>query len=143
MESAVRSAARTSSSAWTGHAPQEAPEQAPPPPGAKPGRVTLREAQQIFRSVRNLRGEVYLAGAIVTTGYTDGPVEVYISEPQDKGTLIRGTPYGKAGKLLFHNFPLPQDERVSNVTPPETKPRWPISVRTMRGGDARWTNRVR
>ena len=102
---------------------QEAPEQAPPPPGAKPGRVTLREAQQIFRSVRNLRGEVYLAGAIVTTGYTDGPVEVYISEPQDKGTLIRGTPYGKAGKLLFHNFPLPQDERVSNVTPPETQER--------------------
>jgi len=80
----------------------------------------LREATQVFKAVRNVRGDVYLAGAIVATGWTDGPIEVYIEEPQDKGTLIRGTPYGKNGKLLFHNFPLPEDERVVNVTPLET-----------------------
>jgi len=96
------------------------PEQAPQVPGARAGRVTLREATQVFKAVRNVRGDVYLAGAIVATGWTDGPIEVYIAEPQDKGTLIRGTPYGKNGKLLFHNFPLPEDERVVNVTPLET-----------------------
>jgi hypothetical protein len=95
----------------------QAPEAAPSVPGAKGGGTTLREATQVFKSVRNVRGEVYLAGAIVTTGWTDGPIEVYVEIPQDKGTIIRGTPYGASGKLLFHNFPLPDDEKVVNVTP--------------------------
>jgi len=100
-------------------APQT-PQASPELPGAKAGRVTIREATQIFKAVRNVRGEVYLAGAIVSTGWTDGPIEVYVENPQDKGTLIRGTPYGAGGKLLFHTFPLPDDEKVVNVTPAET-----------------------
>jgi hypothetical protein len=104
--------------------PQVEPNQpAPAVPGARPGRVTLREATQIFKAVRNVRGQVVLAGAIVSTGWTDGPIEVYVEDPQDKGTLIRGTPYGKTGKLLFHNFPVPQDENVVDVTPLDARAR--------------------
>jgi hypothetical protein len=106
-------------------------EPAPAVPGAKPGRVTLREATQIFKGVRNIRGQVVLAGAIVTTGWTDGPIEVYVEDPQDKGTLIRGTPYGKSGKLLFHGFPPPEDEQMVDVTPLDARARREEEVATV------------
>jgi hypothetical protein len=103
--------------AASGSPPPPLPQEAP---GGR-GRVTLREATQVFKSVRNLRNEVYLGGAIAVTGSTTGPIEVYVADPQDKGTLINGTPYGKQGKLLFHPFPLPTDERVVNVTPTDVQ----------------------
>ena len=92
-----------------------------PGPAPRPrNRVTLAEAKQAFSRVRRILGEVFLGGAIVATGYTDGQIEVWVTVPDDKGTLINGTVYGAQKRLLFH--PLKEgevpDEAVVNVTPP-------------------------
>ena len=92
-----------------------------PGPAPRPrSRVTLAEARSVFRQVRRIRGEVYLGGAIVTTGYTDGPIEVWLTDPNDGAAIISQTPYGAQKRLMIHRLPKGEvpDEAVVNVTPP-------------------------
>lgn len=81
-------------------------------------RVTLGQVRKAFSVVKKVRGQVYLGGALVTSGFTTGPIEVWVTDPQDKGTLISQTAYGRVGRLLFHDASKSMpNEPVVNVTP--------------------------
>ena len=71
-----------------------------------------------------IRGIVLIGGALAATGTTNGNISLFVSDLQDKGTLISQTVYGRQGRLLFHKLavdaqgnPVPPQEQTVNVTP--------------------------
>ena len=102
-----------------GGTPTPAPSNRQAQPGVPRNRVTLAEAKRVFRSLRKIRGEIYLGGSLVSVGYTDGPIDVWLTDPNDGAAVISQTPYGAERRLNIHsarNGRLP-DEPLVNVTP--------------------------
>jgi hypothetical protein len=72
--------------------------------GAQPGpnAITLQEVQDVFSSIQKLKGAVFVFGDVVDTGYTDGSVEVGLTNPGDKATIVNAVKGTKLyGKLIF------------------------------------------
>ena len=89
---------------------QSAPEGQPPEPG---GEDVIAVVADIFRSIPKIRGEVwlvgdYLAGGITPEEFADGFIEVYVSEPLDKQTILNGlrqtdlAPAVEQQRVVFH-----------------------------------------
>ncbi len=82
----------------------------PPEPG---GEDVIAVVADIFRSIPKIRGEVwlvgdYLAGGITPEEFADGFIEVYVSEPLDKQTILNGlrqtdlAPAVEQQRVVFH-----------------------------------------
>ena len=115
-----------------GPSPEGAPGGGSPTPGGSReqtarttprGRVTLAEAKQVFRGLRKIKGDIYLGGDIVSVGYTDSAIDVWLTDPNDGSAVISQTPYGAQKRLVLHPLKgrMPEEPLV-NVTPPKEQP---------------------
>lgn len=81
------------------------PAQTSPAPAGQAGnageRVQFQEVRQAILGVSPIRGEVWLMGRIVSLGWTDGPINVGVTNRQDKGTIISQTVYGQQKRYEF------------------------------------------
>lgn len=71
------------------------PAAAPGPSPATPtaGEVILDQATTAFQQVEGIVGRVFLVGEIVQQGKTDEEIEVRVTEPDDRQTIVRGVPF--------------------------------------------------
>lgn len=112
----------------------------PPPPGAPPaapaapdvvpeeGDVIVAVAD-LFRSIKKIRGEVwlvgdYLEGGITPEEFAEGFIEVYVSNPLDKQTILNAlraselAPAVEQQRIVFHdNRAILTNHLALNVTP--------------------------
>ncbi len=91
----------------------------PPQPQAT-GAFTLSGAVGDFSRLKKIKGRIFLVGEIVQKGATDGPVEVTITNPIDKSTIINGLPDEYHGKIKFHNATQEPTEPHVEVGPGKT-----------------------
>jgi hypothetical protein len=88
-----------------------------PPASAPQGQFTLDGAVSDFARIKKLKGRVFLVGEIVVKGATDGPIEVDVTDPIDKQTIINGLPDEYHGQLQFHTVPGEPEEQHVEVGP--------------------------
>ena len=94
-----------------------APPVSGPSKGDTSGQFTLDQAVEDFSAIKKIKGNVYLVGEIVQDGSTDGPIEVDVTDPIDKQTLLNGLPTPYKGQISFHNVQSVPSEPVVDVTP--------------------------
>jgi hypothetical protein len=110
-----------------GQGPGVPPPGAPPVPGPDGGppmptpsqsyKFSLQGAIGDFQRLKKIQGQIWLAGEIVQKGGTNDNVEVVISEPIDKSTIIHGLPDEYHGHLQFRvSHELPKEPHIE-VTP--------------------------
>jgi hypothetical protein len=79
----------------------------------EPGAITADEVTQLIKSVKKLKGSVYLMGQIAQYGQTASTVEIGITDKLDKQTIlnaIRNTPlFGKVEFLVIPAGAVPPD----------------------------------
>jgi hypothetical protein len=93
---------------------------APPGGGQSEGQFTLDGAVGDFSRLKKVKGRIFLVGEIVQKGSTDGPVEVDVTNPIDKSTIINGLPDEYHGQLTFHTVPGEPEEQHVEVGPGKT-----------------------
>lgn len=64
------------------------------------GRITLSEVVKALQAVRKLTGEVWLIGEIVTQGWTEGNIDVALTDLKDKATILNALPQFR-GRINF------------------------------------------
>lgn len=94
-----------------------APPVSGPSKGDTSGQFTLDQAVEDFSAIKKIKGNVYLVGEIVQDGSTDGPIEVDVTDPIDKQTLLNGLPTPYKGQISFHNVQSVPSEPFVDVTP--------------------------
>ncbi len=75
---------------------------AQPTPAAAARRATLAEVRNAIAAVTGLRGRVFVGGQIVSTGMTEGPIEIWLTDMQDKGPIFQQTLLGRQKRFLVH-----------------------------------------
>lgn len=91
--------------------------------------ITADEAIQILSGIQKLRGEIYLIGEIAKRGYTEGKVELAISNKLDKQTILNAVRetrlYGRITFMVVPKGQPPTDaipvKGGANVVPEETQ----------------------
>ena len=91
----------------------QAPAQAP---AAQSQSINVQEAIAAFQGLAGISGRVFLVGEIVERGQTDQDVEVMVTEPADRQTIVSGLPQYQ-GRLSFHVSSGEPNERFVEVTP--------------------------
>lgn len=95
----------------------QAPPISGPSKGDQSGQFTLDQAVEDFSSLSKIKGNIYLVGEIVQDGSTDGPIEVDVTDPIDKQTILNGLPTPYHGQISFHNVTAVPTEPFVDVTP--------------------------
>lgn len=85
-------------------------------PGIEDAGITLEEAQLLFGGMSDLEGRVFLVGEIVQEGYTEGSIEVAITERADRQTIISQAP-DLRGRVNFVPVETEPREQFVEVTP--------------------------
>jgi hypothetical protein len=110
-----------------GRGEQQAPQQAPQSPSRSTptgNRITLQQARDQFTRVKPVRGRIFLGGAIVEQGYSEGPIDVFLTEANDWSAILSQTRLGAQKRLVRHVMRKTEDgtpdmpnEQVIEVTP--------------------------
>ena len=80
--------------------------------------ITLDSVVPQFQGLDNITGQVFLVGEIVQ-GQTDDDIEVSVTEPADRQTIVDGLP-DLAARLTFHTVTGTPGEPHMEVTPGAT-----------------------
>lgn len=78
--------------------------------------MTLEDAQALFGGMSDLEGRVFLVGEIVQEGYTENDLEVALTEPGDRQTIISQAP-DLRGRVRFTRVATEPREQFVEVTP--------------------------
>lgn len=93
------------------------PQASGPSKSDQSGQFTLDQAVEDFSSLKKIKGNIYLVGEIVQDGSTNGPIEVAVTDPIDKQTILNGLPSDYHGQISFHNVTQIPSEPFVDVTP--------------------------
>jgi len=68
------------------------------------GRLILAEVVRALASVNRIRGRIFIYGTIVQKGWTDGTIDLMLTDMIDKQTILNGLPIWK-GRFDFKRIP--------------------------------------
>ncbi len=91
-----------------------------PPDIGQEGEFTLPGAVGDFSRLKKVKGRIFLVGEIVQKGSTDGPVEVDVTNPIDKSTILNGLPDEYHGQIQWHTVSAEPSEPHVEVGPGKT-----------------------
>jgi len=71
------------------------------PEAASAGRIELNEVSRGLANIKKLHGDVFLGGGLVSEGYTNRDIDLWLSDMSDKQSIINALPEFK-GRFEFH-----------------------------------------
>ena len=70
------------------------------PEAASSERLTLNEVSRALAGIPNLKGDVYIFGGLISSGYTDHDIDLMLTDLRDKATILNQLPQWR-GRFSF------------------------------------------